>query len=493
MVRIRNDYGGFWGSGVTFDVRQLYVRGIIGGIIKYQLGDFNYRMSRYTMWNYDQEVVSTQPAILQQQTDVVNYEYFFNADHSRRQQGAALDFALVFKKFVKELSINAVTTRNRITDLAQNDERLFSGINANLVQSEYFELGYNYANLYDVNGTSKATKAFRNPVHTATAKIQYQHKNWSIALESEAGKSETLLKNDSLAPVWNGKFGDALLRIEHKKTGLGLSLNGIYVSSAFRSPGAQTKRITFVQSPLAYNRISNSQDLRSLTMFDLMRETNLYTLQLRPYLMDFAPQYDNITPYGNATPNRQGFIAGLSYAKGKLPVDANYTHSALQEVRGEGTLLPRKFSRHQVDLRIRANEFFKGFNRKIHASFNYRNDLTTRGGEELVRGIDLKTNALALGVEAEVLPAFDLIFGHQIITYSGSDFTAIRNEYSEIINFKEFSIDGAEQITAYGVRYRFSDKTFVSAQMNRFRFEDKTNALPTYRINQFMLLFQLKF
>jgi hypothetical protein len=85
------------------------------------------------------------------------------------------------------------------------------------------------------------------------------------------------------------------------------------------------------------------------------------------------------------------------------------------------------------------------------------------------------------------------MFGHQIITYSGSDFTAIRNEYSEIINFKEFSIDGAEQITAYGVRYRFSDKTFVSAQMNRFRFEDKTNALPTYRINQFMLLFQLKF
>ena len=493
MVRVRNDYGGFWGSGVTFDVRQLYVRGIIGGIIKYQLGDFNYRMSRYTMWNYDQELVSAQPAIFQQQTDVVNYEYFFNADHSRRQQGAALDFALVFKKFVKELSINAVTTRNRITDLAQNDERLFSGINVNLVQSDYLELGYNYANLYDVSGTSKATKAFRNPVHTATAKIQYQHKNWGIALESEAGKSETLLKNDSLAPVWNGKFGDALLRIEHKKTGLGLSLNGIYVSSAFRSPGAQTKRIAYGQSPLAYNRISNSQDLRSLTMFDLMRETNLYTLQIRPYLMDFAPQYDNITPYGNATPNRQGFVAGLSYAKGKLPVDANYTHSALQEVRGEDTLLPRKFKRHQANLNIQVNEFFKGLNRKIHASFTYRSDASKRDAEELVRSIDLQTKVLSAGLEMEVLPSFDLMFGHQIITYSGSDFTAIRNEYSEIINFKEFSIDGAEQITAYGARYRFSDKTFVSAQMNRFRFEDKTNALPNYRINQFMLLFQLKF
>jgi hypothetical protein len=493
MVRIRNDYGGFWGSGVTFDVRQLYVRGIIGGIIKYQLGDFNYRMSRYTMWNYDQEVVGKMPAIFQQQSDVVNYEYFFNSDHSRRQQGAALDFTLVFKKFVKELTINAVTTRNRITDLAQNNERLFSGINANLVQSEFFELGYNYANLYDVSGTSKGNKAFRNPVHTLTTKIQYQSKHWNFAFESEVGKSETLLKNDTLAPAWNGKFGDALLRIDHKKTGLGLSLNGIYVSSAFRSPGAQTKRIAFGQAPLAYNRIANSQDLRSLTMLDLMREVNLYTLQIRPYLMDFAPQYDNITPYGNATPNRQGVNAGFTYAQGKLPVDVKYAYYNLQEVRGEGTLLPRKFSRHQIDAQLRINEFFKKLNRSIHASFNYRNDATTRLAEELVRGVDLKTTAMSAGIEVEILPAFDIMFGHQSIRYAGFDFTAVRNEYSEIVNFKEFNVDGTEQITAYGARYRFSEKTFISAQLNRFRTENKIDALPGYRINQFMLLFQLKF
>jgi len=493
MVRVRNDYGGFWGSGVTFDVRQLYVRGIIGGIIKYQLGDFNYRMSRYTMWNYDQEVVSNQPLILQQQSDVVNYEYFFNADHSRRQQGAALDFALVFKKFVKELSINAVTTRNRITDLAQNDERLFSGINATLVQSEFLELGYNYANLYDVSGTSKATKAFRNPVHTATASVKYQTKKWNFAFESEAGKSQTLLKNDSLAPVWNGKFGDALLRVEHRKSGLGLHVNSVYVSSAFRSPGAQTKRIAYAQSPLAYNRIANSQDLRSLTMLDLMRETNLYTLQIRPYLMDFAPQYDNITPYGDASPNRQGFIAGLSYSKGKHPIDANYKYYMLQEVRGEGTILPRKFSRHQFDAQVRINEFFKKLNRNLHASFNYRSDASTRAAEELVRGIDLKTQVLSAGIEIEILPSFDLMFGLQSIHYAGFDFTAVRNEYSEIFNFKEFNVDGQEQITAYGARYRFSDKTFISAQLNRFRTANKTDVLPDYSINQFMLLFQMKF
>ena len=51
MVRIRNDYGGFWGSGVTFDVRQLYIKGILGGFLKYQLGDINYKLTNYTFQN----------------------------------------------------------------------------------------------------------------------------------------------------------------------------------------------------------------------------------------------------------------------------------------------------------------------------------------------------------------------------------------------------------------------------------------------------------
>ncbi|MFN5294660.1 MAG: hypothetical protein ACK5BL_03955, partial [Flavobacteriales bacterium] len=73
MVRVRNDYGGFWGAGVTFDVRQLYVKGVAGGIVRYQLGDINYKLTPYTLWNSNQEMISGVPFLLQQQTDVVNY------------------------------------------------------------------------------------------------------------------------------------------------------------------------------------------------------------------------------------------------------------------------------------------------------------------------------------------------------------------------------------------------------------------------------------
>ena len=34
MFRINNEYGGFWGGGVNFDVRQLYVRGVANDIFR---------------------------------------------------------------------------------------------------------------------------------------------------------------------------------------------------------------------------------------------------------------------------------------------------------------------------------------------------------------------------------------------------------------------------------------------------------------------------
>ena len=44
ILRVRNEYGGFWGSGVTFDLRQLYMKGLIANAIRYQVGDFSYKL-----------------------------------------------------------------------------------------------------------------------------------------------------------------------------------------------------------------------------------------------------------------------------------------------------------------------------------------------------------------------------------------------------------------------------------------------------------------
>lgn len=493
MVRIRNDYGGFWGSGVTFDVRQLYVKGVVGGIFRYQLGDINYRMSRYTLWNPNQEFATNSPAIFQQQFDVVNYDNFFFDDNSRRMQGAAGEFALVFSKWVQELQFHMMTSRVKPSDFATVSDRLFTGVNINMVQSKYAELGFNFASMYDVPGTSRNASTFHNPVLTGTWKFQADFEKWNAQLKGEAGKSRTNIRENTTAPDWRGNFADAELSGTIKTIGVTISANTKYVSSEFRSPGAQTKRIDFNGFPVAYQRITNDQLLRPVGMLDLMRESNFYNLQLRPYLMEFSPVYDNITPYGDATPNRQGFTIKAGFDHKKNPVKIEVSQLQWKEVRGEGTLLPREFSRTMVVAELLPERMFTTMKRKAHFSLSYRNDATTRASEELVRGVQLATRCLALGAEIEVAKSFDAMLGMQNLAYSGFDYTAVRDAYSVIFNFNEYRADGTEKMYSAGMRYRFSDKTFLSATYSLYESRGTFRSVPGYNLNQIMLLYSMKF
>ena len=77
MVRINNRFGGFWGAGVTFDVRQLWLKGVIADKVRYQLGDINLKQTPFTFWNHDEDRVIQQPAVFDLQRDIANYESFY--------------------------------------------------------------------------------------------------------------------------------------------------------------------------------------------------------------------------------------------------------------------------------------------------------------------------------------------------------------------------------------------------------------------------------
>jgi hypothetical protein len=190
MVRVRNDYGGFWGSGITFDVRQLSVRGVIGGVVRYQLGDMNYRMSKLTLWNNDQEFYGQMPTAFKQQFDVINYDHFYGNDNAWRQQGGSAEWGLTFKKWIQELQVQMVTTRNYASNFGNLSDRLFSGISAQLVQSKYIAIGFNYVDLYDVSGTSRNKELFHNPVWTSTLALNYNIKDWTANAANGEGPKQ---------------------------------------------------------------------------------------------------------------------------------------------------------------------------------------------------------------------------------------------------------------------------------------------------------------
>ena len=46
-TRVQNEMTGFWGGGIIFNLRELYLRGLMFNRIKYQVGDLNTRMTAY--------------------------------------------------------------------------------------------------------------------------------------------------------------------------------------------------------------------------------------------------------------------------------------------------------------------------------------------------------------------------------------------------------------------------------------------------------------
>jgi hypothetical protein len=173
--------------------------------------------------------------------------------------------------------------------------------------------------------------------------------------------------------------------------------------------------------------------------------------------------------------------------------DVTATQLMLQETRGEGTLLPRKFMRSEVKAVAHLSKRFGSKDKLFDVSVRYRNDKTSRKAEENVRAVDLSTQIFSVGVEYEFWENWDLMLGLQQIQFNGFDYTAVRNNFSEIYNFKEYQTNGKEFMQAAGVRYRFSDKSSLSMNLSNFKNTDAFDATQNYCIRQFMLLYQMNF
>lgn len=494
MVRIRNDFGGFWGSGVTFDVRELYVKGVVKDIVRYQVGDINYKLTPYTFYNSDAELFAFTPEVFSHLSDQLNFDNFYSDDNTWRQQGAAVDFGILFKKYIQEINWNLFTSRVIATNGSSAPDRLFSAFNMSVLQSKYFNIGINHTNLYDFAGTASTDIQLKNPVTSINANINYEISDLKFTISGESGVSKSELINDSLAPVLTDGFFDTKISAEYLPWKIEIFLQMKSVGVDFRSPGAQTKRINFESYPASFERITNDQILRGFTSFDLLRESDLYNLQLQNGLMDFDPRYDNITPYGDATPNRQGFETGINWAGWKEAVKLNTSFVAQTEIRGQGTLIQREFKRMNAGAEIAIGKLIKS-KKAIVLQADIRKDQTSRAGEAGVPDVDLQTDMISIGISAEIISHLELLAGIQKHSYSGFEFINQVNIYDEIINFTEYPVDGDQQMWGAGARWNFSEKTYLMGQFNQFTLNNNNllDVTPSYTINNFALIYSMKF
>lgn len=493
MIRIKNQLGGFYGAGVTFDVRQLYVKGIISNVVRYQLGDINYKLTPFTFYNNDFDDLMQHPQVFNLQKDIVNYETFYK-NNTWRQQGAALDFSLEFSRFLKEIKFNAFINRINITDFNTVPDRFFTGGNIGIQQSKNVFVGFNYVSLFDLSGTSQNNSGFNNNVSSINYEVKFAKDNLvETRLFGETGLSNSGYSNDISAPKLNDFFINMGISNFIKASHLKFSLSYLNVGPNYRSAGAQSKRLNYNNTPSFYDRYTNQQSLRSIGLFDLIRDEKLYNRSINSDgLMAYNPAYNNAMPYGIATFNRQGVNSKINFNDPKKILNLEIETYILKELIGQGTTKLKSFKIIKTNAELNLKKLISIENNfKITAGFSFQS--TIRNSETNYEEINLNSAIVNTGIEFEIYKNLDFLAGFIYNQAKGNEILPSRNIYSEVIDFNEYNINIKELMLGGGLRYRFTDKIYLATLFQNYDNSNKLNSQFSYSMNQFIIIYNMKF
>ncbi|MDF1865271.1 MAG: hypothetical protein P1U70_10580 [Saprospiraceae bacterium] len=501
ILRLRNEFGGFFGSGMSVEVRELWARGIIADAIKYRIGDMDVAMSPYTLFNTVEEGSVNEAAVFMPQREVFYYEQFYSDDNTRRLQGAKLDFGVDFTQGLEDIDFSGFIARVRGTDFFTTPTRFISGgqakfstvtLNDSLGLRANF--GLNVAHTFDDLQSGEATSGIRNTVTTIDFDISIlDKKDLGIHLVGETGRSNLEFKADSVSIFEeDDTFLDIGAKVVFKPQKLTLSASFVDVGPDFFSIGAQSKRIDYTANKSFYNRIGTERDVRMPSLFDITRDRALYTFQLSDRLMAYDPRYSNTMPYGTATPNRRGVRFGVDYGEQDDKIEANLSGAFMKEIRGQGTFELKDFTLLRAAANFNIHKFASWEN-KLRFTLGYQYESISRGGSE-VEQADLSSNMIELGLEAELFPKFELLLGAKLLTAEGVDYVPRVDEFNDVKDFpSQFVADDTENLLGAGFKYEFKEGIYMTLQYQSFSSQLGTDDTNDYDLNQIFVLYNMKF
>lgn len=493
-IRVRNEYGGFWGSGVTFDLRELYLRGLIANSIRYQVGDMDYKLTPFTFFNNNEELYDNTLDIFNMYSDMIHYDNFYKGNNTWRQQGLATDFALSFKKGIEELQFNLFSSRINPTDFGMVDDRVFFGGNMTMLQSRNFSVGVNYINLTDIAGTSNNTSEFKNPVITGNYKINIDLNDWRLQLDGESGISKSSIENDIELPILvEDYFNYAKLKAQYEPLDFSFEIAYRNVGQGYRSAGAQMRRLKYASQAFMFDRYTNEQIVRPIGMWDIHNDPSLYKSQIQVGLAEYYPQYNNIDPYGLATPNRKGFDFSISHQDEDNRFRLTLDYGLLSEIVGLGTDELKKFNSIAANSEINIHNMLENYDKKIKIQLGFLSDKTNRSGEQAFINSDLNTQRIYAGFSLELTKNLYYLMGYEHIQASGNDQLAVRNQYDIVEDLDPFSTELTEKIFGQGLRYEFDDHNDLQILWQKYNWSNQALEVPDYGFNRLSVIYLMKF
>ena len=498
-IRVRNEYGGFWGSGVTFDLRELYLRGLIANSIRYQVGDMDYKLSPFTFYNNNEDLFDNTLDIFNMYSEMMHYDYFYKGNNTWRQQGLATDFSLSFKEGIEELQFNLFTSRINPSNFNTISDRVFYGGNVTMVQSAQISAGVNYINLADIAGTSNNMSYFKNPVLTGTYSLNTKLDDFKFQLDGESGFSKSFTENnqdpDNVVKenLVEDYFNYATFKSVYEPFNIEFSVSYRNVGQGYRSAGAQMRRLKYKTQAFMFDRYTNQQVVRPVGMWDIKNDPTFYNSQIEVGLAEFYPQYNNIDPYGLATPNRQGFDFALTRVDEDDRYSVSLKYGMLSEIVGLGVDDLKKFNSIAANLDMNIENMLPNYDKQITMQLGYTNDQTKRSGDQAFIETELNTQRIYAGLTLELTDKFYYLLGYETIEASGSDYVAVRDRNDVVEDFTLFETELSERIFGMGLRYEFDNKNDLQILWQDYSWSNSVLGTEDYGFDRMSVIYIMKF
>lgn len=502
ILRGRNPFGLFWGEGTTFEFRKITMGGIIGSGINYEMGDIYVEMSPYTVYMPDLEYNKYEADYFALRRGIVGYENFINGN-KRFLQGVKSDGTLLFTKGIQKLYLGGFATRtSEITQLGSPDI-LMTGLNGKAIQGKYGSAGLNFVSIFDLPVATN-TEEYNATTFTTSLNPSYEvNEKLKLGIDAELGGSnytyKTTVQDDNIA--FSGFMLDVKAKAELKKLKTTVTAGFKNVDPAFRAPGAQTRRIQYGQTAQVFpnsgvdkiNDTTFALTSRTPLLYDRFTQENMYKQGISRRLEGFNPAFNNVNPYGDATPNRTGLVASVARGDKNDAFSLDAKVQLLSEIEGDitsGTEL-RKFTSIASGLLVNVSKIAE-FKNDLFVSLGYQSENTTRAGNEK---IDLASSILDGSITYEFVKDVDLMLGYKYFVAKGNEYLFQYSASNYVKNFiDEYAVDAKQSMLTFGGRFRFTEKSAVTLN---YSIIDAKNALTSekddYKWNQLFVNYTMKF
>jgi len=485
-IRLKNDFGGMWGNKSYVELRRLSAKGVVNNKIAFSVGDIYLKQTKFTLYNYEQELSEYEPSVFKFYRDFVNYENYYQSNYWRLQ-GVQTNFSYNMYNFIEQLDFDAFATRIRGLEWLGKPELLMLGGSAVVTLSNKINLGSHYVNTFEVLSSSNGTVAYYNPVFNTQLSYSGSLKDIPYKMLLEGGFSKRGWDGDSLAPEIKGYFTKVTINAKGKKGEINLGFR--YVDTDFRSIGSQTRRIDNNNITTTYPYYSNDYTQRKVSVLDMMSDPNVYNQNLSTSLMTYNPMYSSVSPYGDATPNRIGLTAEIDNLDLTDFLSAKIQTQYFSEIIGQGTIHKRSFNKSALHSLLFLDKLLS-LNKHLSLEGSINLETVKRDGDDFEK-IDFNSILYSGSISYELIKNLKIIAGAKVFYVEGNEFISERDMYDQINDYLNNIYDSKETILIGGLQHHFTDDIYFTMQYNQFNVLDKTNTYDEFSLGRLIFMFNM--